>query len=69
VSNSNKSSSDGAQNSGKNLGHGLGGVNDNPRRDLAGSGDEAPTQDQRETVTSDQKGRQNSSDDRRATRH
>jgi hypothetical protein len=69
VSNSNKSSSDGAQNSGKNLGQGLAGVNDNQRRDLAGSGDDAPTQDQRGIVTSDRKGKGGSPNDRNATRH
>lgn len=69
MSNSNKSSSDGAQNSGKNLGHGLAGVNRNQRRDLVGGGDNAPTQDQRDVVSSDQKGTHESSNDRNATRH
>ena len=69
MSNSNKSSSGDAQNSGKNRGQGLAGVNDNQRRDLAGSGDDAPTRDQRDIVTSDQKGRRDASNDRNATRH
>lgn len=45
-----------ASSKGKNLGQGLANINDNQRRDLAGSGDDAPTQDQRGIVTSDQKG-------------
>lgn len=45
-----------ASNKGRNLGQGLANINDNQRRDLAGSGDDAPTQDQRGTVTSDRKG-------------
>lgn len=69
MSNSNTSSSDGAHNSGKNLGQGLAGVNDNQRRDLVGSGDDAPTQDQRDVVPSDQKGTRGSSNDHNATRH
>lgn len=70
MSNSKKSSPDSARNSGKNLGQGLAGLNDNQRRDLAGSGDEAPTQDQRDIVTSDRKGaRHASSEDHDATRH
>lgn len=70
MSNSKKSSSSGTPNPGKNLGQGLAGLNDNQRRDLAGSGDDAPTQDQRDIVTSDQKGaRRAASDDRDATRH
>jgi hypothetical protein len=45
-----------SSNKGKNLGQGLANINDNQRRDLAGSGDDAPTQDQRGIVTSDRKG-------------
>jgi hypothetical protein len=37
-----------SQNKGKNLGQGLSGVNDQQRRELAGTGDDSPTQDQRE---------------------
>lgn len=48
--------SGGASSKGKNLGQGLANINDNQRRDLAGSGDDAPTQDQRGIVSSDQKG-------------
>jgi hypothetical protein len=69
VSNSDRSSSNGTRNPGKNLGQGLAGVNDNQRRDLAGSGDDAPTQDQRDIVTSDQKGMRGPSNNRNATRH
>lgn len=59
-----------SSNKGKNLGQGLAGVNDNQRRDLAGSGDDAPTQDQRGIVTSDQKGRNTTADDDAgSTRH
>lgn len=32
---------------GKNLGQGLGNITDKQRRDLAGTGDDAPTKDQR----------------------
>jgi hypothetical protein len=45
-----------ATNKGRNLGQGLANINDNQRRDLAGSGDDAPTQDQRGIVSSDRKG-------------
>jgi hypothetical protein len=38
-----------SQNKGKNLGQGLSGITDQRRRELAGTGDDAPTQDQRET--------------------
>jgi hypothetical protein len=37
-----------SQNKGKNLGQGLSGITDQQRRELAGTGDDAPTQDQRE---------------------
>jgi hypothetical protein len=37
-----------SQNRGKNLGQGLSGITDRQRRELAGTGDDAPTQDQRE---------------------
>lgn len=65
-----------ASNKGKNLGQGLANINDNQRRDLAGSGDDAPTQDQRGTKTSDQKslagrnpGENQGSAQDRSTRH
>ena len=37
-----------SHNKGKNLGQGLSGITDQQRRELAGTGDDAPTQDQRE---------------------
>ena len=46
-----------SQNKGKNLGQGLSGITDQQRRELAGTGDDAPTQDQREA------GRGGSADD------
>lgn len=41
---------------GRNLGQGLGNITDEQRRDLAGSGDDAPTQDQRARPTSGEQG-------------
>ncbi|MFZ5663445.1 MAG: hypothetical protein ACOY9B_12185 [Pseudomonadota bacterium] len=41
---------------GKNKGQGLANVNDTQRRDLAGSGDRAPTQDQAGRPTSGERG-------------
>lgn len=44
---------------GKNLGQGLANITDKQRRDLAGTGDDAPTQDQRREPRS---GHQNAQD-------
>lgn len=41
---------------GKNLGQGLGNIRDQQRRDLAGSGEDAPTRDQEARPTSGEKG-------------
>jgi hypothetical protein len=41
---------------GKNLGHGLGNIRDQQRRDLAGSGGDAPTKDQAGRTTSGESG-------------
>ncbi|RPE81926.1 hypothetical protein [Vulcaniibacterium tengchongense] len=41
---------------GKNLGRGLANIGDQDRRDLAGSGDKAPTQDQSRRMTSGERG-------------
>jgi hypothetical protein len=41
---------------GKNLGQGLGNIRDPQRRDLAGSGDDAPTKDQAKRPTSGEVG-------------
>ena len=41
---------------GRNLGQGLGNITDRQRRELAGSGDDAPTQDQRSRPTPDDRG-------------
>ena len=46
-----------SRNKGKNLGQGLSGITDQQRRELAGTGDDAPTQDQREA------GREGGADD------
>ena len=43
---------------GKNLGQGLAGITDNDRRDLAPSGDDAPTKDQSGRLTSGEQGQQ-----------
>lgn len=43
---------------GKNLGQGLGNIRDQQRRDLAGSGDDAPTKDQAGRATSGEQGAQ-----------
>jgi hypothetical protein len=48
---------------GKNLGQGLGNIRDQQRRDLAGSGDDAPTKDQASRPTSgEQDDRQDNKD-------
>ena len=47
---------------GRNLGQGLGNITDRQRRDLAGSGDAAPTRDQATRETS---GEQDLGDERR----
>lgn len=41
---------------GKNLGQGLAGITDEERRDLAPSGDDAPTEDQSDRLTSGEQG-------------
>jgi len=46
------------QGKGKNLGQGLANISDQDRRDLAPSGDDAPTQDQRDKLTSGEQGHQ-----------
>ena len=49
---------------GKNLGQGLGNVTDEQRRDLAGSGDDAPTKDQAARQTSGERGAARGDEDR-----
>lgn len=44
------------QGKGRNLGQGLANITDQDRRDLAPSGDDAPTQDQRGALTSGEQG-------------
>lgn len=44
------------QGKGRNLGQGLANITDQERRDLAPSGDDAPTQDQRDRPTSAEQG-------------
>ena len=46
------------QGKGKNLGQGLAGITDQERRDLAPSGDDAPTRDQSGRRTSGEQGQQ-----------
>ena len=46
------------QGKGKNLGQGLAGITDQERRDLAPSGDDAPTKDQSGRLTSGEQGQQ-----------
>ena len=46
---------------GKNLGQGLAGLRDDQRRDLAGRGGRAPTEDQRGVSTSGEQGGRNPS--------
>lgn len=41
---------------GRNLGQGLANITDEDRRDLAPSGDDAPTQDQQDKLTSGERG-------------
>lgn len=41
---------------GRNLGQGLANITDEDRRDLAPSGDDAPTQDQHDKLTSGEQG-------------
>lgn len=41
---------------GRNLGQGLANITDQDRRDLASGGDDAPTQDQRDRLTSGEQG-------------
>jgi len=45
---------------GKNLGQGLAGITDQDRRDLAPSGDKAPTKDQADRLTSGEQGQEQS---------
>ena len=49
---------------GKNLGQGLGNIRDQQRRDLAGSGDDAPTKDQAARQASGEQGAREGSEDR-----
>lgn len=49
-------SNDSNHDKGKNLGQGLANITDQQRRDLAGSGDRAPTQDQAGRLTSGERG-------------
>jgi hypothetical protein len=51
------------QGKGKNLGQGLAGITDKQRRDLAGRGDDAPTQDQAERSSDGQQRRQQAGND------
>ena len=44
------------QGKGRNLGQGLANITDQDRRDLAPSGDDAPTQDQRDVLTLGEQG-------------
>jgi hypothetical protein len=46
------------QGKGKNLGQGLAGITDQERRDLARSGENAPTKDQSDRLTSGEQGQQ-----------
>lgn len=48
------------QGKGRNLGQGLAGITDQERRDLAPSGDDAPTKDQSDRLTSGEQGPQTS---------
>ena len=50
---------------GKNLGQGLGNIRDQQRRDLAGSGDDAPTKDQARRPTSGDAGHSRQTEDRK----
>jgi hypothetical protein len=56
------------QGKGRNLGQGLAGITDQERRDLAHSGEEAPTKDQSDRLTSGEQGQQKNRKDR-DTRH
>ena len=59
------------QGKGRTLGQGLAGITDQERRDLAPSGDDAPTKDQSDRLTSGEQGQQkNSPSEKRSdTRH
>ncbi|KQY52621.1 hypothetical protein ASD14_08535 [Lysobacter sp. Root494] len=48
------------QDKGKNLGQGLAGITDQERRDLAQSGEDAPTKDQSDRRSSGEQGQQKS---------
>ena len=50
------------QGKGRNIGQGLANITDQDRRDLAPSGDDAPTQDQRDRLTSGEQGHHATSD-------
>lgn len=56
------------QGKGKNLGQGLAGITDKERRDLAPSGNDAPTKDQADRLTSGEQGQQKNRQDS-DTRH
>jgi len=58
-----------SQNRGKNLGQGLAGIRDTQRRELAGSGDDAPTQDQRRGRQQDDPRSNERSEERSGSRH
>lgn len=62
---SNKDSNAKGHDRGKNLGQGLGNITDKQRRALAGTGDDAPTQDQRRAPRS---GHQDAGSDERGGR-
>jgi hypothetical protein len=53
---------------GRNLGQGLAGITDQERRDLARSGEDAPTKDQSDRLTSGEQGQQKNRKDSN-TRH
>lgn len=59
------------QGKGRNRGQGIANVTDEQRRDLAPSGDDAPTEDQRDKLTSGEQGHARSTrqGDRGETRH
>ena len=56
------------QGKGRNLGQGLANITDQDRRDLAPSGDDAPTQDQRDRLTSGEQGHHAKGDGKNRTR-
>lgn len=56
------------QRKGKNLGQGVAGITDQERRNLSHSGEEAPTKDQSDRLTSGEQGQQRNRQDNN-TRH